>query len=111
MVIVERIGLYKPLVKEDKLKGHGFSAIYVLNIIFQAIFTMVWHIGILLLICFLTVRFLSAPEWLYAPAILIGVGSGFYSMVRFIITACRSLDRIEEERIQRSNSRGKSNRL
>lgn len=94
---------------EEAVKGQGYSAIYVLNIIFQALFTMVWYIGLFMLFAFLLVRFFHCPEWVYAPAIIIGVAGGFSSMIRFILAACRSLDRIEEERQARQNKNKKNN--
>lgn len=73
------------------------SALYVINIAFQSIFTLVWQIALGLGIGYLAVRFLSAPPWIYIPLILLGVLTGLVSMVRFLLGAMKSLDRLEEQ--------------
>ena len=75
----------------------AYGAFYVINIVAQAIFTLLWNIGLALLISWFTVSKLGAPEWIYVPLILIGVFTGLFSMVRFILAAMKSLDRLEEE--------------
>ena len=75
----------------------AYGAFYVINIVAQAIFTLLWNIGLTLLIGWLSVSKLGAPEWIYVPLILIGVFTGLFSMVRFILAAMKSLDRLEEE--------------
>jgi uncharacterized protein (DUF2062 family) len=76
----------------------GYSTFYVINIVFQSIFTLLWQIATALLVGWIFVRFVNAPEWIYVPLILVGVISGLVSMVKFILAAMRSLDRIEEQR-------------
>ena len=76
----------------------AYGAFYVINIVAQAIFTLLWNIGLALLISWGAVAWLSAPEWIYVPLILIGVLTGLVSMVRFILAAMKSLDRLDEER-------------
>ena len=49
-------------------------------------------------------EYASAPEWSYAVAIVIGILIGFYSMIKFIISAMKNLERLEE---QRKNNNGK----
>jgi F0F1-type ATP synthase assembly protein I len=70
----------------------------VINIVFQSIFTLLWQIGAAIFVGWIFVRFANAPPWIYVPLIIVGVVSGFVSMVRFILAAMRSLDRIEEQR-------------
>ena len=77
---------------------NGYSTFYVFNIIFQSIFTLLWQIGTAVLVGWIFVRFVNAPEWIYVPLILVGVISGLVSMVKFILAAMRSLDKIEEQR-------------
>lgn len=76
----------------------GYSTFYVINIVFQSFFTLLWQIATALLVGWIFVRFVNAPEWIYVPLILVGVISGLVSMVKFILAAMRSLDRIEEQR-------------
>lgn len=75
----------------------GYSTFYVINIVFQSIFTLLWQIAAALFVGWLFVRFVGAPEWVYVPVILLGVFSGLVSMVRFIIAAMQSLERLEEQ--------------
>ena len=78
-----------------------YSVFYVINIVSQSIFTLLWQIGLGIFIGFLAVEFFSAPPWIYVPFILIGVFTGLSSMIRFILAAMRSLDRLEEEKRQK----------
>lgn len=75
-----------------------YNAVYVTNIVFQAIFTLLWQIGLAILLSWVAVDRLGAPGWLYAVFITIGAITGFISMIRFILKAMKSLDRIEKER-------------
>lgn len=75
-----------------------YSAFYVMNIVFQSIFTLLWHIGLGLLVGWIFVRFVSVGEWIYAPLILAGVFTGLFSMVRFILAAMKALERIENDK-------------
>ena len=76
----------------------SYSAFYVMNIVFQSIFTLVWQIALALFVGWIFVEFVGAPDWAYVPLILLGVGTGLVSMVRFILTAMKSLERLEEQR-------------
>ena len=87
----------------------GYSAVYVLNIIFQSIFTLLWNIGTAVLVGWVFVRFVGAPEWVYVPLILLGVGTGIVSMMRFILSAMKSLERIEEQRRRKKKAEEKKN--
>ena len=73
------------------------NALYVLNIVFQSFFDLVTPAALLFGVSWLLVRYLSLPEWIYAPAIIIGLLLGFVSMVKFIITAMGGLERLEGE--------------
>ena len=85
------------------------SALYLINIIAQAIFTLLTPAALMLLISWLLVTRLSLPEWLYAVFIPIGMIAGFISMIRFVISATDSLERIEKQRsISRRNGRDKN---
>ena len=75
----------------------AYGAFYVINIVAQAIFTLLWNIGLALLVSWLAVSKLGAPEWTYVPLILVGVFTGLFSMVRFILAAMNALDRMEKE--------------
>ena len=76
----------------------AYGALYVINIVSQAIFTLLWNIGLALLVGWIAVSNLGAPEWTYVPLIIVGVFTGLFAMVKFILAAMRSLDRLEAER-------------
>ncbi len=81
-----------------------YSAFYVINIIFQAIVTLLWQIGLALLLGYALVRWASAPTWIYVPIITLGALSGFVSMIRFILSAMRSLENIEQNGVHKERS-------
>ena len=74
------------------------SAMYVVNIIAQAIVTLLIPAALMFFISWLFVAKCGAPEWLYAVLITLGIISGFISMIRFVIRASEGLERMENER-------------
>ena len=74
-----------------------FNAFYVLNIIFQAIFTLIFPVAIMFAVGWLLNTYLGVGGWIYAVTVVIGVICGFYSMIKFTLSAMRSLERLEEE--------------
>ena len=73
------------------------SALYVLNIVSQAIFTLLIPIGLGVLVSYLLTRFTSAPSWIWAVLVVLGAMSGLYSMIKFILSAMAGLDKLEKE--------------
>ena len=55
--------------------GRAFGVIQILNIVIQSIFTLLIQIAIAILIGWLCVDKWGAPDWVYVPVILLGVGS------------------------------------
>lgn len=76
----------------------AYSAVYIVNIIVQSIFTLLLHIGAALLFSWLLVDKCGWPSWIYALFVTISLISGFFSMIRFILTAMRALDNLEKSR-------------
>ena len=74
------------------------GAMYVINIIAQAIVTLLIPAAILFAAAWLFVERCGAPEWLYAVMITLGILSGFVSMIRFVIRASEGLERMENQR-------------
>ena len=87
---------------EEKVK---YSTFYVFNIAFQSIITLLWNIGAAFLAGWLFVRFLNAQPWIYVPLIIIGVITGFTSMIRFILTSMKALDKLEEQKRLKAKKR------
>ena len=86
-----------------------YSSFYVINIVFQSIFTLLWHIGAGLLVGWIFVRFVGTESWVYVPLILAGVFTGLFSMVRFILAAMKALERIEADRRKKKKFEEKKN--
>ena len=74
------------------------GAMYVMNIIAQAIVTLLIPAALMFFISWLFVAKCGAPEWLYAVLITLGIISGFISMIRFVIRASEGLERMEQQR-------------
>ena len=73
------------------------SALYMMNIVAQSIVTLLIPAGLMFLLSWLLVSKCSAPTWLYAVLIPIGVISGFVSMIKFVIRAGESVERLEKQ--------------
>ena len=84
------------------------SAMYALNIIFQSFFSLASPIALALALGWLTVAKLGAPTWVYVPFTVVGVFSGLFSMVKFILSAMGGLNRLEKE--QEHSARDKERR-
>ena len=79
------------------MNNKAYGTVNVVNVVIQAIFTVLIQAGLFTLIAWLIVKFLGAPECVYRPFILFGVLSGLFTMVRFIISAMQSLERLEAQ--------------
>ncbi len=73
-----------------------YSFIYVVNIVFQSIFTLLFHIGTGLLLAWVLVDKLGLPSFIYAILIILGVVIGLMSMVKFILVSMNALDNLEK---------------
>ena len=81
------------------------SAMYVLNILFQSLFNLACPILLMLGLGWLLIKKCSAPDWIYAPLGVLGVTVGFISMIKFILNASKSLERLEKEQEERDKAR------
>ena len=73
------------------------TPLYVINMTFQAIVSLISPILLMLLFAYLITRYTAAGGWVYVVFIMLGVFSGLYSMVVFIIRAGRALEAIEKQ--------------
>ena len=80
-----------------------FGALYVINIVSQAIFTLLVPTAVFFFAAWLLISKLSAPSWIYAVFIPLGVIIGFYGMVKFSISASENLERLERQKRKRIN--------
>lgn len=74
-----------------------FNVLYVLNIVFQAIFTLLTPALFFGFIAWLLNTRAGLERWIFAPFIIVGVLIGFYSMIKFTISAMSGLERLEKE--------------
>jgi len=79
------------------------SAFQMLNILFQALYCLVLPIGIGALFSFLVTKFLNAPKWIWAILLTLGVFSGLYSMIKYILSATRALENLDRGRDRRTD--------
>ena len=83
------------------------TPLYVINIAFQSLISLVSPIAIMFLISWLLVKYTAVGTWIYALLIMIGVFSGLYSMVSFILSATRALEAIEKSSLQEDKKSNK----
>ena len=84
-----------------------FNAVYALNIFFQGFFSLAFPAGLFAAVAWLLVSRAGAPVWIYAPLIAVGVLLGFYSMIKFIISAFGALESLEKEQRQKEEKKEK----
>jgi mannose/fructose/N-acetylgalactosamine-specific phosphotransferase system component IIC len=87
------------------MKSKFFSALYALNIIAQAIFDLALPAALFFALSWVLVKNAGAPEWIYAIAIPLGVLIGFYSMIKFVLSATAALSRLEEQNEKSKNDK------
>ena len=74
------------------------GALYVMNIVFQCVLTLVFPAALMFFVSWLFISKLSAPVWLYAILVPIGFVWGLVSMIKFAISASEGLERLEKQR-------------
>ena len=80
----------------------SFSAVYVVNVVFQSIFTLLFDTGVCVLIAYLLNSYAGVGRWIFVPFVLFGLALGIFSMVKLILSAMRSLERLEESQGDKS---------
>ena len=88
------------------MKNKLFGTMYAINIIAQSIFSLITPAALMFFITWMLVARASAPEWLYAVLIPIGIIAGLVSMVKFVLSATSALERLEK---QTKNKTGRNN--
>ena len=82
---------------ENLMQNKLFSVMYAINIVMQAILTLITPAALMFFIALLFIKRVGAPEWLYAVLIPIGVIGGLVSMVKFALSATTGLERLEKQ--------------
>ena len=93
------IFMYKKLV----------SALYLVNIVSQAIITLLIPIGFGALVSYLLTKFTSVGPWIWAVLITLGAISGSISMIKFVLSAMAGLERLEKEHNTNKNTEKSGN--
>ena len=78
--------------------NRAFKASYLINIVIQSFWCLLFPIGIALGLGWLMVNKLSWPGWVMAPPLVFAVFIGLYSMCKFLISATHAMDRMDEQR-------------
>lgn len=84
------------------------NALYLINIISQALFTLLTLPALAALLTFLLVKFAGAPQFLYAILIPIAFIGGIFAMIKFIISAGEGFERLQKEREQKAKEKTKN---
>lgn len=73
------------------------SVMYVLNIVFQSFFNLLLPIALMAGLSWLLTEKAGAPQWIYVILLMLGVFTGLFSMIKFIISAMAGLERLEKQ--------------
>ena len=85
--------------RRENVYKQTFNALYVINIVMQSIFTLIFDAGLFVFIGWLLTSKLGAPEWVYVPLILVGMALGVFSMLKLVTLSMHNLERLEENQI------------
>ena len=84
------------------------SPLYAVNIAFQAIISLISPIAVMFLFAYLLVRYASFGTWIYVVFIMLGVFSGLYSMVVFIMRSSKALEAIDRQNKRKEEDKRKN---
>jgi hypothetical protein len=84
------------------------STLHVLNIVFQSFLNLLTPMGLGALISYLLTEYVGCPSWIWAVLLMLGTFTGLFSMVKFILSATKALDRLESEQKAREKSQKES---
>ncbi len=84
-------------LSERIMQNKLFGVMYAINIVAQAMFSLITPAVLMFCVAWLFVTKASAPEWLYAVLIPLGIIAGLVSMIKFVISATSALERLEKQ--------------
>ena len=73
------------------------NAMYALNIILQSFWSLLFPIGVGVLVGWLLTEKCGMGNYVFVILILLGVFVGLISMIRFLLSALAGLERLEKE--------------
>ena len=86
-----------------------YNAAYLINVIFQAFFNLMFPMAAGFLAGYLVTEKLSFPQWWYAVLLVAGLAAGLLSMIKFLIYALDAFEKIEKAQKAGSNADAKEN--
>jgi hypothetical protein len=78
--------------------NRAFGVSYLINIVLQSFWCLLFPIGIALGLGLFMVNKLSWPSWVMIPPLILAVFMGLFSMCKFLISATDAMDRMEKQR-------------
>lgn len=78
--------------------NRAFSVSYLINIVLQSFWCLLFPIGVAFGIGWLMINKLSWPSWSMVPALIVATFVGLYSMCKFLISATEAMDRMDKQR-------------
>lgn len=73
-----------------------YNAAYLINVIFQSFFNLMFPMALMFFIGWIAVSRLSFGQWVYAVLLIFGLIIGLISMIKFLIYALDSFEKIEK---------------
>lgn len=78
------------------MNKHIYNGAYLINVIFQAFWSLLFPMALGFLAGWLLTARFGLPSWIYAVLLLVGVGIGLFSMIKFLIYALDAFEKIEK---------------
>lgn len=73
----------------------------------QAVFSLLCPPAVLTLLAAWLCAHVGVGEWIYVPLILLGVFSGLYSMIRYLLAASAHIRALEEQEKDRADHKNR----
>lgn len=79
----------------------AFNITYLVNMVIQGFWCLLFPIGVAFGIGWLFVNKLSWPSWVYVPLLVVATVIGLISMCRFLISSAEAMERMEKQRAEK----------
>lgn len=86
-----------------------YNAAYLINVIFQAFFNLMFPMAVGFFAGYIMTEKLSLPQWWYAVLLVAGLAVGLFSMIKFLIYALDAFEKIEKAQNAKCNADAKEN--
>lgn len=84
-----------------------FNASYLINVLFQSFFNLLFPLASALGIGWLLTTKLALASWIYVPLLTAGLAAGLISMIKFLIYALDTFEKIEREQQRKQKDKDK----